>query len=224
MRIIPFFLCLALCIQVRGQEVSVNVFEYETYHSWPVATPNPITNKITIQQRGTETYEYWEDPYDKSYVPKPRFRYTSTKPYGAFYFDRADSSAVWIRMLDIGDTIRAELKFEPEAWTLLPDTATIEGFFCRKAERYIPFNERVVTAWYTEDLGVSVMPMRYLGLPGVLVKADDRNLKLASVRLAEAGAAEIKPICGKLMTLKKLKAAKSAAQKSENVMPLKADE
>lgn len=224
MRIIPILFCLILGIQSHAQDVSVNAFEYEV-PKWKASSSEWIITKVTILQQGMETYEFLDDPFDKSFVPQSRYRYVMTNPYGGFYFDAADSSSVWVRMLSPTDTIRAAFTFSPDPWTLLPDTATIDGFFCRSAERYIPFHQKTVKAWYTEDLGIRAMPKEYLGLPGVLVQSNAHGIvRLKTVRLNEAIEPDLKPAFGKLVTLKRLQAAKSEAQKLLDIMPLKADE
>lgn len=223
MRYLIILCCFFTGAALWAQDHLVNVFEYETSR-WPQMVSQPIKNKITIYQRGAESFEFLQDPYDKSIVPRPKFRITIPQPYGAFYFNEDTGNAVWVRMLEEGDTIRAELNFKPERWTLLPDTATIDGFFCRHAERYFA-SDYLVRAWYTEDLGIHAMPKDYWGLPGVLVKSNQFDtMRLSAVRLGGATVKDLKPASGKLLSLDKLRASKSRAEKLMDIMPMNADE
>lgn len=214
---VPFVLLWVqmLCAQ---NEAKVNVLEYEIRRLVPM-TQQYIDNTLTIYHRGSEVYAFFEDMQDVNVVPKPLYRVLLPNKWGAFYYDASDGDAVWVRVLAPGDTIRAELTFEPEEWELLPDTATISGFFCRKARRH--FNpDFVVEAWYTEDLGFHAMPKEYLGLPGVLVQSSQYGVfRLRSVQLRAREVSDLRPDCGKLVKLRRLLSAKSEAQKLMNVIP-----
>ncbi len=216
----PFFLCLVLfwvnLLFAQG-DAKVNVLEYEI-RRWEPMTQQYFENTLTIYQRGSEVYAFLADMQDILVTPEPNFRGVLPYKWGAFYYDASDGEAVWVRVLAPGDTIRAEFHFEPEAWELLPDTATISGFFCRKARRHFA-PDWVITAWYTEDLGIHAMPKEYLGLPGILVQSNQyTSFKLRSVRLNALEVPKLKPDCGRLVKLKRLLSAKSKPQKSLNLL------
>lgn len=63
-----------------------------------------------------------------------------------------------------------ETNDRPE-WTLLPDTATLIGYPCRKAVCY--FKGRHYEAWYTPAISRSEGPWKLYGLPGLILKARD---------------------------------------------------
>ncbi len=202
-----------------GQADRIAVFEYEIQRLEAISQ-QLLPNKMTIYRSGSELLVFLDDMLDKSIVPKPFYRSTITYPYGAFYFDEEEGRAVWVRVLDEGDTIRAELEFEPEPWEFLPDTATISGFFCRKARRLFGPNF-MVYAWYTEDLGVHAMPKDYLGLPGVLVRSTQyHTFELRKVWWKDREGVDLVPDYGREVKLKRLLAAKSRAQKLIDVMPI----
>ncbi|MDR3340658.1 MAG: GLPGLI family protein [Candidatus Symbiothrix sp.] len=58
-------------------------------------------------------------------------------------------------------------------WKLLSDTATISGYFCKKAETF--FRGRNYEAWYTPEIPVSAGPWKFTGLPGLIFKVEDSN-------------------------------------------------
>ena len=66
---------------------------------------------------------------------------------------------------------RCEEKNEKPVWTLLPDTATILTYHCRKATCH--FRGRSYMAWFTMEIPVSEGPWKLCGLPGLIIKAED---------------------------------------------------
>lgn len=73
------------------------------------------------------------------------------------------------------------------AWTLLPDTTTICGYPCRKAQT--TFRGRQWTAWYAPDIPLNIGPWKLNGLPGLIVRADDadgtHHMELMAVQKAD---------------------------------------
>lgn len=66
---------------------------------------------------------------------------------------------------------RCEEENELQQWELLPDTATILSYPCRKAK--CRFRGREWTAWYTPEIPRSEGPWKLHGLPGLILKASD---------------------------------------------------
>jgi GLPGLI family protein len=58
-------------------------------------------------------------------------------------------------------------------WKLLKDTATINGYFCKKA--ITSFHGRDYEAWYAPEVPVSAGPWKFAGLPGLVFKVEDSN-------------------------------------------------
>ena len=56
-------------------------------------------------------------------------------------------------------------------WTLSQDTASIDGFLCRKALG--EYAGRKWMAWYAEEIPSSAGPWKLQGLPGMILKAED---------------------------------------------------
>ena len=69
-------------------------------------------------------------------------------------------------------------------WTLLPDTVTVCGYVCRKAEA--TFRGIRWTAWYAPEIPLGIGPWKFNGLPGLVLWAyDDKgthDVKLTAVR------------------------------------------
>lgn len=66
---------------------------------------------------------------------------------------------------------RCEETNEAPEWQLLPDTATLLSYPCRKA--VCRFKGRDYEAWYTPDIPRSEGPWKLYGLPGLILKASD---------------------------------------------------
>jgi GLPGLI family protein len=115
-------------------------------------------------------------------------------------------------------------------WQLIDETKKIGDYTCYKAEIVIPVTEKqksaykdflkrqesktslftmqvpkdkVVTAWYTPEIPVSLGPKNYWGLPGLILEVNEGNLIMlcSKVTLSSKAVAEIKkPNIGKKVT------------------------
>lgn len=78
------------------------------------------------------------------------------------------------------------------AWTLLPDTTTVCGYACRKAEA--TFRGIRWTAWYAPSIPIPAGPWKLNGLPGLVLWAyDDKGTH--DMKLTAARKAHEKTIC-----------------------------
>ena len=66
---------------------------------------------------------------------------------------------------------RIEEPLSTPEWTILPDTSTILGYHCTKAET--DYKGRHWIAWYSEDFPIDQGPWFLGGLPGLILKAND---------------------------------------------------
>lgn len=68
-------------------------------------------------------------------------------------------------------------KYEEDApefeWELTDSTVTVLGYECREAK--CSFRGRDWTVYYTEEIPVMEGPWKFYGLPGLIMKASDRN-------------------------------------------------
>ena len=62
-------------------------------------------------------------------------------------------------------------------WNFLSDTMTIHNYKCKKATTR--FRGRNYIAWYTEDVPLFFGPWKFHGLPGLLVRINDDESKVA---------------------------------------------
>src|SRR5579859_3230705 len=61
-------------------------------------------------------------------------------------------------------------------WQLLPDTMTIHDMPCQKASG--AYGDVTYTAWYAPSIPVSVAPLQFRGLPGLLVKVTNNTTRI----------------------------------------------
>ena len=66
-----------------------------------------------------------------------------------------------------------EEKKSDQGWKILDDTLQIGGFVCQKATLH--YGNRYWTAWFTSEIPISDGPYRFSGLPGLIVKIEDRT-------------------------------------------------
>jgi len=68
-------------------------------------------------------------------------------------------------------------------WELQSDTITIEGLKCQKANG--KFKGADYIAWFAKDIPVSVAPLQFRGLPGLILKVKNitNNVELSMVEL-----------------------------------------
>lgn len=62
---------------------------------------------------------------------------------------------------------------EFQNWLLMNDTLTISGYQCQKA--ILEYGNRYWTAWFTYDVPIPDGPYRFSGLPGLIIKIEDKN-------------------------------------------------
>lgn len=62
---------------------------------------------------------------------------------------------------------------EPLVWKILPETSTIGEYKVQKAET--KYGGRTWYAWFTMDLPYQDGPFKFSGLPGLIVKAEDKD-------------------------------------------------
>lgn len=74
----------------------------------------------------------------------------------------------------LGNHYQCTEKVETPNWQIIPDsTASLIGYKCQLAQAF--FKGRLWYAWYTEDIPLSEGPWKLYGLPGLVLRAYDRN-------------------------------------------------
>lgn len=127
---------------------------------------------------------------------------TSYNPYKALglaendFPDREDiyfnwPKADWLTVTNLvcDNELYYEEKFPYMEWTILVETDTISGYFCRSAQTV--FRGRTYTVFFTVDIPLGIGPWKFNGLPGLILYAydEDRNFcwKIKSISQFETG-------------------------------------
>ena len=63
--------------------------------------------------------------------------------------------------------------YTPQDWQIEPDTMTYLGYHCQKAT--CTWRGRDYIAWFTPEIAVNDGPMKFFGLPGLIVKGNRKN-------------------------------------------------
>lgn len=71
-------------------------------------------------------------------------------------------------------------------WKLLDSTKNIGPFLCRQATTEL--SGRTYTAWYTEEIPISAGPFKLIGLPGLVLSAEDQagDIKIELVEIKKS--------------------------------------
>ena len=62
-----------------------------------------------------------------------------------------------------------------QQWEIVEDTMTILGYPCQKAA--CRWRGRTYSAWFTPEIPISEGPYKFVGLPGLILKVEDRDQK-----------------------------------------------
>ena len=84
-------------------------------------------------------------------------------PKGSILVQDGDASKYYFR--------KYEEEMEPQEWELREDTLTVLEYLCRKA--ICTWRGRNYVAWYAEDIPVGEGPLKFFGLPGLIMKLED---------------------------------------------------
>ena len=145
---------------------------YARYASYNAYRLDSVCNELDWQL----TYARYERLFFGSYPTSLRVAYLYNMRNGRFLVDDAYSFDLYIY----------EDSTAQFAWTLLPDTVTVCGYVCRKAEA--TFRGIRWTAWYAPDIAIPAGPWKLNGLPGLILWAyDDKgthDMKLTAARKA----------------------------------------
>lgn len=136
---------------------------------------------------------------------------------GDIYIDMAKDS-VFAQKYIVDKLFLIKDKYKPCEWTLTNEKKTINGKECTKATATgnIP-----VTAWFCTDIPLSVGPLGYLGLPGIVMQLDTPTYSYVlqeMVNLKETPTFEV-PTKGKVLTQEEFNKLEAEKIKSRGAEP-----
>lgn len=104
-----------------------------------------------------------------------RQAYTYASPLfpATFFVEPQGGSWTLFRTILTGPILRYEEKPAEFKWILLPETDSLLGYVCQKAE--MDFKGRHYMAWYSPDIALNAGPYKFGGLPGLILKIEDTS-------------------------------------------------
>ncbi len=130
-------------------------------------------------------------------------KYTQKNPEYTMYRDFVKNrQSDWIEMLGrvyhIEDSIRAP------KWKIMNKIKDIQGHICMMAVTEDTVKKQSITAWFADDIPVSVGPGFYFGLPGAILELEinDGDVVISAKKI------ELKPVGDEIQPSRKLKGRK----------------
>ena len=77
-----------------------------------------------------------------------------------------------LAFLDVPMVIEYEEPAAKFAWELLPETDSVGGYLCQKAET--EYKGRNYEAWFCPEIPIDAGPYKFRGLPGLILKVEDK--------------------------------------------------
>ena len=108
----------------------------------------------------------------------------------------------WIEML--GRLYQVEDSIRAPKWKIMNKIKDIQGHVCMMAVTEDPIKNQSITAWFADDLPVSVGPGLYFGLPGAILELEinEGDIVISAKKI------ELKPVGEEIQPSKKLKGRK----------------
>jgi GLPGLI family protein len=103
----------------------------------------------------------------------PRYKYTSILLKQHAIFKNYRDKKLTVIEFTLPHTFSYNEELEAQDWKLHGDTATVNGYLCRKAT--CTFRGRNYEAWYAPEIPVSEGPWKFYGLPGLIFKVSDSS-------------------------------------------------
>lgn len=195
-KFIPLLLLLSLPLTMKAQTAgdSIDKVEYRINYATktvPDTTAADSVGNFYVYEDdemrldiGTHSSKFYSartavyDKWLKSQVDKGNTNFTNqegvpTSPTvdWVVYRNYSEGETSFLGNAVVMNTYRISEKTVTPNWTIGTDTLTILGYHCTKAET--DFKGRHWTAWYSEDIPLDYGPWKLIGLPGLILKAED---------------------------------------------------
>lgn len=146
---------------LKKEFVNLDIFPTKSYFYGQASFANDsiVNNSIIEQRKSTPNHISFS-----SHVEEWNISYLIEKSY-------PDFKTTWFTNIEQTNMIVEETPVFK--WNILPETQKIENYNCQKATTN--FGGRVWEAWFSKDLPFPDGPYKFNGLPGLIVKLEDKT-------------------------------------------------
>jgi GLPGLI family protein len=179
-------------LQLFSQEKNSNVFVY----SYLVTVKDPSTGKIVndsliVQERNGKSvcYSEWnrqlsekianfitetESSINKNNIISVPASFSTQKTgMSQSIYKNYEDNIIVVKDEILKSKYYYEDSLNKFDWKLFSDTTFLGGYFCQKAETF--FRGRHYIAWFTKAISLSNGPLKFGGLPGLIIKINDSD-------------------------------------------------
>ncbi|WP_299034533.1 GLPGLI family protein [uncultured Tenacibaculum sp.] len=207
---ILFFVSLTFSYSQNSKSI---IISYDEYHKVEDKKDNLFT-KATLLHNIKE-YAYVVDPkkIGKEEVNEGATEVVRLKevPYQVYFKDLKKNTA--IRQIGEKNSISLISDINQIIWDMKNESVFIEGLNCKKA--IAKSDKGIITAWYTEELGVSGGPREYGGLPGLILYLENDYFIYKVTKIEKSKSKSILPKKDKTTTFQTLNELKKGVVKTK---------
>lgn len=213
------FLLLLLVLPALAQTQNEGVVSYERTTNWV-----KLINRLTFlsKEEKDRAAQTWKN--DSDHKEKMKLVFNADKSLYTWESDRAESedgSWSWRqqdlvmyrdfaanRKTDIVEMLTKVYVIEDSlrtpTWKIMNQLKDIAGHVCMKAVTEDTVKNQKITAWFSQDLALSMGPEQYFGLPGMIMELDinEGDVVITATKV------EYKPVEKELALPKKIKGKK----------------
>lgn len=206
-------ICLLSPILSYSQDSDSVLYRY----SYKVTIRNPYSGKVSndslIVEEGKNysvCYSHWDRQFSEKFVKFMKANESNfTKSHtisipaeftsGKLGMSQSIYKVFTEHKIIVKDQIGSDIYIYEDSlnsfnWQLTSDTAFLNGYSCQKAETL--YRGRQYVAWFTKEISLSTGPLKFGGLPGLVIRINDSenqfSYELASFGKAEKGTLAIR--------------------------------
>ncbi len=162
---------------------------------------------MTTKDKSVYTFVGFGNPLEKSVIQR------SEDPT---YKDFQTKRMIW-QMSFPPDTVLVELGLREDDWTIRKEYAIIAGYKCQRATKSRIDSEAYEEVWFALDIPYENGPAYFDGLPGLILKAENKFSKVEAQEITFEDNIEINIPQGETITYKEyMKLGKEYMEKSKN--------
>ncbi|MDR1055426.1 MAG: GLPGLI family protein [Prevotellaceae bacterium] len=150
-----------------------NYTQYQSYTNYTVdslqtANPGEYKPQVLGIQQGQQVSDIKQIS-----VTQPRTMLRRSNNREIFFTDRKTNNIIVTSDFMPRETYKYEEKALPPEWEITVDTDTVLGYICQKA--VTRYGGRDWSVWFAPEIAMGEGPWKLRGLPGLILKAEDKD-------------------------------------------------